>query len=123
MVAALYADYQNWDKIFPLIKKVHLVEQREEKTILAIDHVEGRFPNVLRKISGDTFELWEVKQKYSGIFLNKFESVSQGTKYTVRAEIRLNGFYRLLELFAGGLVRTKIQRYLIEPLKFAAEAN
>jgi Polyketide cyclase / dehydrase and lipid transport len=122
-VMALYADYRNWDRLFPLIRGVRFVRQEGDRTVLDIDHVEGHVPNVLRQVSPETVELWEDKRKYSGTFRNTFQAAPEGTNYTVEARIQLKGIYRLLGPFVGGYIRAKISRYVIEPLKAVAEGR
>jgi hypothetical protein len=95
-VMALYANYRNWDRLFPYD---------------------------FRQLSPETIELWEDKWKYSGTFRNTFQAAPDGTRYTIEAQIELKGIYRLLGPFVGGYIRATIRRYVIEPLKAVAERS
>jgi hypothetical protein len=121
-VQSLYSDYSHWNTLFPTtIKGVSLVRQEGDRTILDVNHVEGHVPNILRRLPPDTIELEESKRKYDAIFWNTFTEIPEGTRMTVVARVRLKGFYRLATPFIHGVVRDRIERYVIDPLKTTAE--
>jgi hypothetical protein len=47
-MAALYRDFANWPRLFPAtIRGMGLVRAEPMRTILEIEHREGRVPNIL----------------------------------------------------------------------------
>lgn len=123
-VAQLYRDYRNWPRLFPAtIRSVRLVRSEGNRTELEIEHREGRVPNVMTEISLDRVDLWEAKQRYEGSFINRFEAVPEGTRYTVVASITLRGAAKLLGPLLNGYIRRQIVRYVLAPMKVAAEAQ
>jgi hypothetical protein len=121
-VQSLYSDYLHWDILFrATIKSVSFVRQEGDRTVLDVNHVEGHVLNILRRLSPDTIQLEESKQKYDAIFWNTFAEIPAGTRITVVARVRLKGFYRLATPFIRGVVRDRIERYVIDPLKTKAE--
>jgi hypothetical protein len=122
VVQNLYRDYSHWNTLFPAtIRGVSFVRQEGDRTIVDVDHVEGHMVNVLRTISPDTIELEEFKRKFDGTFRNTFVDSPRGTRVTVVAQIRLKGFYRLAAPFIRGVVRDRVKRYVLDPLKSTAE--
>jgi Polyketide cyclase / dehydrase and lipid transport len=121
-VFAIYANYVNWPRLFPItIKAVHLAHDEGDAKLLEIDHVEGRVTNILRLRPPDTIEVDEDKRRYTGTFLNTFEAVPDGTRYTVAADIHLKGWYKLAAPFVGGYVRRQLMRLVLEPMRQSAE--
>ena len=51
------------------------------------------------------------------------DPVPGGTRFTVTGIIRLKGAVRLLRPLLGGLVRRRLQRLQLQPVKAAAEAR
>jgi Polyketide cyclase / dehydrase and lipid transport len=122
IVYSLYADYSRWSTLYPTtIKGVELIGQEGSVTVLDVHHREGHVINRLRPVSSDTVELEEFKRRYDGTFVTTFQPGPGGTTVTVTAHIRLKGFCRVLSPFLRGLVRARIRRYLLEPLKAEAE--
>jgi hypothetical protein len=105
-VFALYANYANWPTIFPTIKGVRLVRDEGDGKLLEIDHVEGRVPNVLRLRPPDTIEVDEVKRRYTATFRNTFETVPDGTRYTL-----------------AGDIHRQMTTLVLEPIKHVAESH
>ena len=121
-VFALYADYVNWNRLFSLtIKGVRLVRDEGNTKELEIDHVDGLVPNMMRLRPPDTIEVDEVKRRYIATFLNTFEAVPDGTRFTVAADVRLKGWYTLATPFVRGYVHRQIVRFVLEPMKQNAE--
>ena len=61
--------------------------------------------------------------RYDAWFLNRVETVPGGTRFTVRGEIYLKGWARLLRPFLGGLVRRQVRRLQLQPVQAEAEAR
>jgi hypothetical protein len=93
------------------------------KLVLEVDHVEGKVSNELMVRPPDQLELWEKKRRYNARFLNRFETVPDGTRFTVRGEIHLKGWARLLQPFLQGYVRHQMRQLQLEPVKAEAEAR
>src|SRR5215510_9548677 len=120
-VVEIYQDYRNWPNLFPTIKAVRLVRDEPHRKVLEIDHVEGRVINILTIVSPQEIVLEEFKKKYDGKFVNRFEVVPQGTRFTVAADISLKGFYKLLAPFLADYIRKQITVYVLDPVKKSAE--
>jgi hypothetical protein len=122
-VLDVYADYGSWPQLFPTITAVRLVGREGPKLVLEVDHVEGKVSNELVVRAPDQLELWEQKRRYNARFLNCFEIVPDGTRFTVRGEIHLKGWARLLQPFLQGYVRRQMRQLQLEPVKAEAEAR
>jgi hypothetical protein len=122
-VLDVYADYASWPRLFPTISGVRLVRREGAKLVLEVDHVEGKVVNELLVRPPDTLELWEEKRRYDARFSNRFENVPGGTRFTVRGDIHLKGWARLLQPLLRGYVRRQIERLQLQPVKAKAEAS
>jgi hypothetical protein len=122
-VLGVYADYQSWPRLFPTISAVRVLSREGPKLVLEVDHIEGKVINELVVRPPDQLDLWEEKRRYDARFCNRFESVPGGTRFTVRGEIHLKGWARLLQPFLGGYVRRQMQRLQLQPVKAEAEAR
>jgi len=123
-VAALYRDYEGWPRLFPAtIKGVRLVRSEGSKTEVEVDHREGKVPNIMTVANPERVDLWEVKRRYNGLFINHFEAAPGGTRYTVDAHIELKGSAKLLGPFLGPYIRRQIKRYILAPMRVAADAG
>lgn len=123
-VAQLYQDYSNWSQLFPAtIRNVRLVKAEGNRTELEIDHREGQVPNIMTIISANRIDLWESKYGYDANFVNLFEEIPEGTRYTVLADIRLKGITKLLSPLLKGYIQRQIMQYVLMPMKTAAEGN
>jgi hypothetical protein len=121
-VASLYREPANWASLFPAtIQHARAVRQDGDATVVEVDHVEGKVVNVLRPLSPLRFELTEWKRRYRAVFLNDFRPEAGGTRYTLTADVELRWPYRLLEPFVKLLVLSRMRRYVLAPLKAAAE--
>jgi hypothetical protein len=122
-VLEVYADYRNWPHLFPTISGVRLLRREGAKLILEIDHVEGKVLNELLVRPPDELDLWEVKRRNDARFHNRFENVPGGTRFTVRGDIYLKGWARLLQPFLRGYVRRQMERLQLQPVRAEAEAR
>ena len=122
-VLDIYADYASWPRLFPTISGVRLVRREGAKLVLEVDHVEGKVVNELLVRPPDTLELWEEKRRYDARFSNRFENVPGGTRFTVRGDIYLKGWARLLQPLLRSYVRRQIERLQLRPVKAKAEAS
>jgi hypothetical protein len=122
-VLDVYADYPGWPRLFPTISAVRLLGREGPKLVLEVDHVEGKVINEFVVRPPDQVDLWEEKRRYDARFRNRFENVPDGTRFTVRGEIRLKGWARLLQPFLRGHVRRQMQRLQLQPVKAEAEAR
>jgi hypothetical protein len=122
-VLNIYADYPSWPRLFPTISAVRLLGREGPKLVLEVDHVEGKVINELVIRPPDAIDLWEEKRRYDARFRNRFENVPDGTRFTVRGEIHLKGWARLLQPFLRGYTRRHMQRLQLQPVKAEAEAR
>lgn len=122
-VLATYRDYRNWPRIFPTIKRVRLTREQPGQQVLEIDHREGRVVNILTDIAPGEIELKEWKRRYDATFLNRFQAIPDGTRFTLRADIALKGVYRLLAPFVRWYVRRQMVTLVLEPMRMAAEGR
>jgi hypothetical protein len=123
-VAQLYREYQSWPQLFSAtVRGVRPVRSEGGRTELEIDHREGKVPNVMTEVSPERVDLWEAKRRYEGSFVNRFEAVPEGTRYSVEADIKLKGAAKLLGPLLGGYIRRQMIRYVLAPMCIAAETN
>ena len=120
-VVEIYQDYRNWPNLFPTIKAVRLVREDSHSKVLEVDHIEGRVINILTIVSPEEVVLEEFKKKYDGKFVNRFEVVPDGTRFTVTADISLKGFYKVLAPFLHDYIRKQITVFVLDPVKKSAE--
>jgi Polyketide cyclase / dehydrase and lipid transport len=122
-VLEVYADYASWPRLFPTISGVHPLRREGAKLVLEVDHVEGKVINELVVRPPDMLELWEEKRRYDARFINRFEPVPAGTRFTVDGDIYLKGWARLLQPVLRGYVRRQIRRLQLQPVRAEAEAR
>lgn len=119
---ALYADPHNWAAVFSkTIRAAHVLRREAEATIVEVDHAEGRATNILRDVSPTRIELREFTRRYDATFVNDFISEDAGMRFALTASVLLKWPYRLAEPLLKPLVLKKMRRYVVEPLKRAAE--
>ncbi len=123
-VRALYEEPDNWARLFPAtIRGARVVRREGGTTVVEVDHVEGRVMNVLRAVSPTRIDLDEFKRRYDAAFTNEFVPEEGGMRYTLTASVRLKWPYRLVAPFVKPLVLAKMRRYVVKPLKAAAESE
>lgn len=121
-VVALYREPTNWPSLFPgTIRHARVVRRDGDAAVVEVKHVEGKVVNVLRDLSATRIELTEWKRRYRAVFLNDFRPEAGGTRYTLTARVELRWPYRLLAPFVKPLVLARMRRFVLAPLKVAAE--
>ena len=123
-VIGVYADYASWPRLFAkTIKGVRLVEDSGAVKTLEIEHVEGRVINVMSLVSSEEIRLKEWKTRYAAEFTNRFEPTASGTRYSVTAQVTLKGALKALAPIAKPIIRARIERLLIDPVKRMSERS
>jgi hypothetical protein len=124
-LVARYLDFAHWPDLFPAtIRGTRLVRDRGDEIVVEVDHrTAGRVVNVLRRRSAHEIELEERKPRYRATFLNRFDDAGDGTRYTVVATVSLSWPYALLGPLLAPYVRRAVRRYVLEPMRDAAERD
>jgi len=123
-VRALYEEPDNWARLFPAtIRGARTVHRDGSTTVVEVDHVEGRVMNILHDISPMRIDLAEFKRHYEATFTNEFIPEADGMRYRLTASVRLKWPYRLAAPFVTPLVIARMRRYVVQPLKAAAETD
>lgn len=124
-LSSLYCDYSGWGRLFPLtIIGAKLQKEEEGKLTVLVDHKKaGKVINILTRTSANEIRLEEFKPLYSAVFLNRFETNHNFTCYRVIAEVKLKTILKIIEPFIGGLVRNRIRKYVLEPMKLYSERS
>src|SRR5262245_11644872 len=123
-VRALYEDPSNWARIFPAtIRGARVARRQGDTTVIEVDHVEGRVTNILRAVSSTRIDLAEIKRRYEATFANEFIGEGDGMRYQLTASVCLKWPYRLVAPFVKPLVLARMRRYVVDPLKAAAEID
>lgn len=120
---ARYLDVADWPRLFPAtIRATRVVRRAGDEITVEVDHrTAGRVINIVRPRSPNEIVLEEFKPKFDATFLNRFEAEADGTRYTVVADVRLHLPYALLAPVLAGYVRRTVRRYVLDPMRAAAE--
>jgi len=118
-----YLDYNNWHRLFPLtIKGTKLLKKQNRILVIEVDHKKaGPLINILTILSDNEIQLEEFKPIYNATFINRFDAIEDGTKFTVNACISLKGVYRIAAPFVKGLIKNRIAKFVLEPMKAYSE--
>jgi hypothetical protein len=124
-VAALYADYEGWPRLFPAtIRGVRLLAADGQHKTIEVGHVtEGRVINIMIVVSPREIQLEEFKRQFDARFINRFEAVGQGTRYSIVADVQLKGWARVLGPLIKPIVHGRMKRFVLEPMRAAAEGR
>jgi len=76
--------------------------------------------NELTECGEGVVVLRESKRRYDATFVNRFETVAGGTRYTVDAAVHIKQPLTVLAPLLRGVVARAIRRYTVEPLRAAA---
>ena len=124
-VSAIYQDYGHWPDTFPsTVRGTRLIRENETTKAIEVEHASaGRVLNLMTVMSPNVIRLEEFKPHYDASFTNRFEDDAQGTRYTVIADVQLKGPLRLFALIARPIVRRRIARFVLRPMKAMAEST
>ena len=122
-LAALYLDYEGWPRLFPAtIRSVRRLDSLDNAITVEVDHrTEGHVVNIIHPRSATVIALEEFKPKFDAAFINRFDRVPGGTRYTVDAQVRFHMPWALLAPVLGGIVRRRVRRFVLEPMRAAAD--
>lgn len=125
LVKKQYLDYVNWPQLFPLtIRRAKLIREQNGSLTVEVDHrYEGKVINVINILSNDEVRLREFKPKFNAVFINHFQPIPAGTLYTITANVWLKGIFKLAGPFVHGLVRKRMQNYVLFPMKKYTESH
>lgn len=122
-VWALYQDYAHWPSVFPAIRGTRLIRENDTTKAIEVDHATaGRVLNLMTVLSSGEIRLEEFKPHYDALFTNRFDADADGTRFTVIADVQLKGALRLLRPIARSIVRRRLAKLLLRPLKAIAES-
>jgi 2-polyprenyl-3-methyl-5-hydroxy-6-metoxy-1,4-benzoquinol methylase len=123
LVAALYADWAEWPRLFPAtIRGVRLLSDDGQRKTIEVDHAtEGKVINIMMVVSPHEIRLDEFKHRFDARFINRFEAAGQGTRYSIVADVQLKGMVRALAPLAPPIVRARLKRFVLEPMRAAVE--
>jgi hypothetical protein len=100
-----------------------LADDGQRKTI-EVDHAtEGKVINIMMVLSPREIRLEEFKRRFDARFINRFEAVGQGTRYSIVADVQLKGVARALAPLAPPIVRARLNRFVLEPMRAAAASG
>ena len=116
-VSDVYGEYPSWPRLFPTINGVRLLRREGATLVLEIDHIEGKVVNELLVRSPDEISLWEAHRRFDALFLNRFETIPGGTRFTVSGEFHLKGLAKLLQPFLRGYARRRMERLQLQPVR------
>jgi hypothetical protein len=124
-LVGLLLDYAQWPRIFSAtIARTELVRRDARSMVVMVHHRrEGRVVNVLTDCGDGVVVLREFKPRYVATFVNHFDPVPDGTRYTVDAALRIKQPFTLIAPLLRGVVERAIRRYTIEPLRSAADGR
>ncbi|HEU4610958.1 MAG TPA: SRPBCC family protein [Kofleriaceae bacterium] len=119
---ALYLDVEHWPQLFPAtIRGTHVVSRDGRVTTVDVDHATaGTVRNVVTVTGPHEITLDEDKPRYHARFVNRFDPVPGGCRYTVTADIALHGALRALRWLVRPIARRQIRRFVIEPMQARA---
>jgi len=123
-VRSLYEDPDNWAKLFPAtIRDAHVVRRDKDRAVVEVSHIEGKVVNILHFISPARIDVTEFKRRYTATFTNEFIPDGEGMCYRITGIICLRWPYKVLSPFLRPIVVARMRRFIVEPLKCAAERN
>lgn len=125
LLVSRYLDIAGWPRLFPAtIRGTRELERHGASTTVDVDHATaGIVKNVVTVTAPDEIVLDELKPSYRARFVNRFEPVADGCRYTVVADVVLRGALRALNWLAPPIARARINRYVIDPMQRAVETR
>ena len=124
VVAALYADYEGWPRLFPAtIRGVRLLADDGQRKTIEVDHAsEGKVINIMMVVSLHEIRLEEFKRRFDARFINRFEAAGQATRYSIVADVQPKGLAHALAPLAPPIVRARLNRFVLQPMRAAVES-
>ena len=95
----------------------------KHRAVVEVSHIEGKVVNILHFISPARIDVTEVKRRYTATFTNEFIPDGEGMCYRITGIICLRWPYKVLSPFLRPIVVARMRRFIVEPLKGAAEHN
>ena len=92
-----------------------------EITVEVDRRTEGAVVNVIRPLSPTTIALDEFKRRFDATFINRFDPIDDGTRYTVDADVRFRMPLAILGPLVRPIVKRRLRRYVLDPMRAAAE--
>jgi hypothetical protein len=100
-----------------------LADDGQRKTI-EVDHAtEGKVINIMTAVSSREIRLEEFKRRFDARLMNRFEAAGEGTRYSIVADVRLKGAARALGPLVTPIVRVRLHRFVLEPMRAAVEGG
>lgn len=119
----MYLDYERWTQRFPeTFRDVRLLRQDADRILVQVDHGDGPALGTIKRISEYEIELAEREPRYSVKVFNRFERVGDATRCVIIMDLRLKGAYALIAPILSPVVRRRIERIFVDPVKSAFES-
>ena len=124
LVRSLFEDYRRWPELFAAkIRSTRLIRENDTTKAIEVDHATaGHVLNLLTVVSAHEIRLEVFKPHYDARFTNRFEDDAGGTRFTVIADVQLKGLLRVFTPIARAVVRRRIAKFVLRPMKAMAEA-
>lgn len=118
-------DWRCWPRTFPsTIAAVNLIERSNKSITLQILHrTEGPVINILNPDECGAVRLREFKPRYDAEFTFFSMPAQAGSTLHVHGSIWLKGPLAWLGCLLAPLIRRRMRRYLLEPLRVRAERH
>ena len=101
---------------------MRLVADDGQRKTIEVDHAtEGKVINIMMVVSAHEIRLEEFKRRFDARFINRFQAAGQGTRYSIVADVQLKGLARGLAPLAPPIVRARLNRFVVEPMRAAVE--
>jgi hypothetical protein len=115
--------WQDWPRTFSrTIAAVSPVTSAGEEQVLRVAHKsEGPVINILEARPDGTLRLREFKRSYDADFTFRSYPHPSGSVLRVHASVLLKGWLACLRPLAAPVVRARIRKYLLEPVRRSAE--
>ena len=95
-----------------------MLKEENGRLTISVQHKKaGQVLNMLSVLSPHEIKLEEFKPTYDAVFINRFHQINRGSLHTVIAEIRLKGFFKIVEPFIKSIVEKRIKKFVLESMK------